>query len=111
MEHTDQAVSEVGVGIKVLAVMDHGAAKDSSGQTLLAFAKAITLAEPLDVGIHGELKFLHACGGKVVSQGKKLKNRDRVRIPSNLSAISVSRPLNSSDIVVRASLPIFSPAH
>lgn len=117
---TGQAVAKLRVGLKVLAMRDHGGAQVAARQLLLLVGALCALRDGLDVDGHGPLHLVHACalsaiGGcpwyrccTAAAGGWRLAAE---YIPSWRSSISISSARNSSDAPVRASAPIFSPAH
>lgn len=107
---TRQALSKLRVGLKVVAVMNHGGSHQGNRQLLLLVLCLLDFTQGLDIGSrallhpvhawvgnHCQLCYVHTCG--------------TIAIPSCLSCISISRALNSSVCPVLTSPPIRSPAH
>src|SRR5690242_7904473 len=59
--HTGQAVAKLRVGLKVLAVRDHGGAQVAARQLLLLVGALCALRDGLDIDGHGPLHLVHAC--------------------------------------------------
>ena len=105
---TGEAIAELRVRLKVLAVGDHGRAEMATWELLLAVVAFSTLGERLDVDGHG---FLHAVHAWQSGQHGVCGEPTEGSVPSWRKFISNSNDLNSSDRPVRASAPIFSLVH